>query len=131
MKKYFIVIAILFISFFLNDALCQSASPARIFTNDDWIEMVDNYDGLFRNHKKTDGVIIDPKRLLDIVNKYSGKRTTLLFARYPRGYIVNGKKGRVTLVLRIMNSNNIKEDEYIDMGGDDGLCPEPPCAPTK
>jgi len=130
MKKYFIVFTILSISFFWNEALCQSSSQTRNFTNEDWREMVDNYDGLFRNHKKTDGIIIDPKKLLDIVNRFPGKKTTLLYARYPKGTVVKGKKGRVTLVLRIQNGNNINDEEYIDMGGD-ALCPEPECAPKN
>jgi hypothetical protein len=125
MKKYLLLGIIVTLGFSLNVA---AQSQSRQFSENDWIEMIDNYDGLFRNHKKTDGLNINAKMFSELVNKYQGKKVTLLYARYPKGYIVNGKKRRVTIVMFVPTGGNSLRGDYIDLGGDN-LCPEPECAP--
>jgi hypothetical protein len=128
MKKYFIVFSVVYIFLFQHNALGQSQK--RDFTNNDWKEMIDNYDGLFRNHKKTDGVVLNSQKLLNALSKYPGKKVAILFARYPRDYEVNGKKGRVTLVLYVQNEQDKTKDHFEDLGGED-LCPPPICDPNR
>ncbi len=98
-------------------------------------EMIDNYDGLFRNYKKTNGVQLGQRQLAlfaDLQKTYSGNQMAIVFARYlknmPR---VEKEKKRVTLLLKIRVTKKgagavTQEDDYvyIDLGGDD-LCPPP------
>jgi hypothetical protein len=102
-------------------------------TANDYEEMIDNYDGKFRNHRKTDGVQIDPKRLVEILSRYEGQDVALLYARHlNKTGLVNGKKKRVTLLLRIKKPPKgagdavaFQEFEYIDLGLEFSLCPPP------
>ena len=134
MKKYLLLGIIVTLGFSLNVA---AQSQSLQFSENDWIEMIDNYDGLFRNHKKTDGIRIGQRQLdvfVDFQNKYKDKKMALYFARYLKSNPpVNGKKKRVTLLLQILvtpkggGSVNQEEYVYIDLGWED-LCPPPDCS---
>ncbi|HVE60787.1 MAG TPA: hypothetical protein VNA26_03155 [Chitinophagaceae bacterium] len=135
MKKLFVFFLLLFV-FFIGEqnVFAQNAQlptiPAAIAK-----EMIDNYDGLFRNHKKTDGLQLGPRHLetfAQFQNKYKDRPMALLFARYLKNMpAVENKKRRVTILLRIRitpkgaGAINQQDDyEYFDLGGD-ALCPPP------
>ena len=137
MKKFFVFCSLLLVFFVSKqDVFGQNAGlptiPAAVAE-----EMIDNYDGLFRNHKKTDGIRIGQRQLdvfVDFQNKYKDKKMALYFARYLKSNPpVNGKKKRVTLLLQILvtpkggGSVNQEEYVYIDLGWE-GLCPPPDCS---
>jgi hypothetical protein len=97
--------------------------------------MIDNYDGKFRGHKKTDGVRLGPKHLSSfakVQKDYSSNQMAIVFARYLKKMPpVEGKNRRVTLLLKILITKKgagsvTQQDEYLyyDLGGDD-LCPPP------
>ncbi len=133
MKKFFVISSLLFIFFICKqDVFAQPASSRPTLTANDYEEMIDNYDGKFRNHKKTDGVKIDPQRLADTLTKYKNHDLALVYARYlKKTGEVNGKKKRVTILLKIKkipkgagSVNQEDEYEYIDLGLE-ALCPPP------
>ena len=135
MKKFFVFCSLLLVFFVSKqDVFGQNAGlptiPAAVAE-----EMIDNYDGLFRNHKKTDGVQLGQRQLTlfaDLQKTYGGNQMAIVLARYlkkmPR---VENKKKRVTLLLKIRITKKgagavTQEDDYlyIDLGGDH-LCPPP------
>lgn len=88
------------------------------------VEMKDNYDGLLRNHKKTDALLIDADVLMNILKDCQGQKVSIVFARYINGEVVNGKKNRSTLLLKVYAADK-KTVQYIDLGKTGNLCPEP------
>ena len=133
MKKFFVIYLLLFIFFICKQNVFAQSTDRPILTAADYEKMIEKYDGLFRNHKKTDGVKIDPQRLADILNRYKGQQVALMYARYLKKMPpVNGKKKRVTLLLKILvNSKGagaasaFADFEYIDLGFEFSLCPPP------
>jgi hypothetical protein len=134
MKKLFVFcLGFLFVAYTQDVFAQQNARPT--LTQADYEEMIDNYDGLFRNHKKTDGIkIIDAKKLADVLNTYEGRQVALVYARYLKTYpAVEGKKKRITLLLKIKkiargagSANYQDEYEYRDLGLEFAMCPLPP-----
>jgi len=134
MKKLFVFCLSLFIFFINNQTVFAQQTSGPVLTAADYEKMIDNYDGWFKNHKKTDGIKIDPQRLADILNRYKGQQVAIMYARYlNKTPPVNGKKRRVTLLLKILVKPKgagavPPEDqfEYIDLGFEFSLCPPPP-----
>ncbi len=132
MKKLFLILSV-FVFFISKQDVCAQTDSLPTLTAADYEKMIEKYDGLFRNHRKTDGVKIDPQRLADILNRYKGQQVALMYARYLRKTgKVNGKKKRVTLLLKIKRSTkgagsvNQEDDfEYVDLGFEFSLCPPP------
>jgi hypothetical protein len=122
---------LLFLSLQSCSTLKTANTPDRTLTDADYKEMIDNYDGKFRNHRKTGGLIIGATELTDILKRYEGQTVSLVFARYLAGDIYEGKKKRTTLLLVSYPDGIDKAPRYLDLGKT-RLCPEPPdCVPSK
>ena len=106
-------------------------TPERELTNAEYEEMIDNYDGKLRNHRKTGGLIIGATELAGILKQYEGQNISLVFARYLKGDVYDGKKKRTTLLLMSFPNGKDKAPVYRDLGKT-RLCPEPPdCVPRS
>ena len=105
-------------------------APDRLLTNADYEEMIDNYDGKFRNHRKTGGTIIGATELTEILKRHEGQQVSLVFARYLKGDVYNNKKKRTTLLLVTYPDGIDKAPGYQDLGKT-SLCPEPPDCPSQ
>jgi len=132
MKKYFIyLLAFVFFACQQNVFAQQATRPT--LTPADYEKMIKKYAGLFKNHKKTDGIKIDPQRLADILNTRKDREAALVFARYlKKTGKVNGVRKRVTLLLKVRKqpkgagaATPPEDFEYIDLGFEFGFCPPP------
>ena len=94
-------------------------------------EMIDNYEGLLRNHKKSDGMLISADELTQILQSYQGQTIGLVFARYLKGDPSDSRSKRATLLLKTF-PNGIKSlPVYRDLGKG-RICPEPQnCDPVQ
>lgn len=94
------------------------------------LEMQDNYDGWFRKHTKTDGIIIEADRLAQLAQRFSGKKLGLIYGRRLQKEEDYGH--RVTLILVVYtpaspgSAARVAPDqhEYYDLG-EESLCPPP------
>ncbi len=114
---------------------CSTANvkdtPDRTLSDAEYKEMIDNYDGKLRNHRKTGGLIIGATELTNLLSSYQGQNVSIVFARYLKGDVYKGKKKRTTLLLVSYSNDADKRPQYLDLGKA-RLCPEPPdCVPRQ
>lgn len=109
-----------------------AATSERVLTEADYNEMIDNYDGKFRKHTKTDGLLIKAEELVKLLTPLGNQEVSIMFARYANGEVVNDKTKRVTLLLKTHPNGIDKAPAYIDLGRAGTLCPLPHgCAPAR
>jgi len=104
-----------------------STTSARTYTNVDYETWIRKYNNRpYRNHRKTDGLIITAGALRALLPSNDTTKFALLFARYPKGH-TEEKKRRVTLLIKksISRGLNKFDSEYSDVGARVDLCPQP------
>ena len=92
-------------------------------------EMIDNYDGLLRNHKKTDGLSIKADEFVSLMNKFGGREISIVYGRVLKNALNNKKRVTLILVVKKDISKQFLQNEYYDLGlsesGESRLCPPP------
>ena len=92
-------------------------------------EMIDNYDGLLRNHKKTDGLSLRADDFIGLMDKFRGREIAIVYGRVLKNAVNNKKRVTLILVVKKDTSKQFLQNEYYDLGEDEAgtsrLCPPP------
>ena len=129
MKKLFLCLIVVLLLAFKG----KSQTSYTPLDSDVAIKMMKKYAALFKNHKETEGFIIDATALSNLLKEHPGASYALIFARKLKDQVDDEEKTRPTLLIKVkdtkglyINSNKVVDGYvYYEVGSVSNLCPLP------